>query len=154
VPQYAAPGIKVGLPVEVTLKELPGRIFHGEVKRTSVALNASARTLRTEIHIPNRDLVLAPGMYADVKFDIPNAIHSFIVPATALVSRGEGQQLALVLGDKIHLQPVEVGHDLGNKVEIVSGITGKELLVANPSDTLIDGTKVKTADAAPVKKQF
>ena len=151
VPQYAAPGIKVGLPVEVNLKEFPGRTFRGEVKRTSVALNASARTLRTEIHIPNRDLVLAPGMYADVKFDIPNAVHSFIVPATALVSRGEGQQLALISGDAIHLQPVEVGHDLGNKLEIVGGITGKESIVGNPSDTLLNGTKVKIAEAPPSK---
>jgi hypothetical protein len=70
VPQYAARGIYVGQDVTVTLKEFPGRTFIGKVVRTSFALDATARTLRTEIHIPNSDLTLVPGMYADVNFSV------------------------------------------------------------------------------------
>jgi RND family efflux transporter MFP subunit len=145
VPQYAATGIHVGLPVTVTLKEFPGKTFSGEVKRTSVALDATARTLRTEIHIPNNQMILAPGMYADVSFTVPSPTKGFVIPATALISRGEGPQVALLNNDIIRLQSIQLGDDLGKEVEVVSGLKGNEEMVANPSDYLHDGVKVRLA---------
>ncbi len=145
VPQYAARGIHTGQSVQVTLKEFPGKIFSGEVKRTSVALDATARTLKTEIHIPNGQMMLAPGMYADVAFSVPSSVNAFVIPATALISRAEGPQVALVADGAIRIQPVQLGDDLGKQIEVVGGLKGTEKLVANPSDSLQEGTKVRLA---------
>lgn len=143
VPQYSAKGIRVGQPVDVFLKEFPGKTFTGTVARTSVALDATARTLRTEIHIANKDLLLVPGMYADVTFSVPRSSEVVLIPANALVMRGEGPQVVTLTKDnKVHYRAVRLGDDLGKQVEIIAGLPKNEMVVVNPMDTLAEGTEV------------
>jgi len=143
VPQYASSGIKLGQNVSVTLKEFPGKTFLGKVERTSVALDANARTLRTEIHVPNGDLRLVPGMYADVNFSVPRPAHTFLIPANALMTRAEGPQVLIASGNSVRYRNVQIGDDLGKQVEVVSGLLGSETVVVNPKDSLHDGAKVQ-----------
>ncbi len=143
VPQYASSGVKTGQQVKVNLKEFPGRVFSGTVARTAVALDATARTLRTEIHIDNKDLALAPGMYADVNITVPNIARAFLIPANALVSSSAGQRVSILSADKtVHFKNVELGHDLGTDIEVMGGLSGNESVVVNPPDTLQDGARV------------
>ncbi len=143
VPQYAASGIRVGQTVSIKLKEFPGRKFEGEIARTSVALDPIARTLRTEIHVDNRQLDLKPGMYADVEISVPRTMRVFLIPANSLIVRSSGPQVLTVSRDKrAHYHGVTLGEDLGTEVEVVSGLTGKELLVINPPDSIAEGTPV------------
>jgi RND family efflux transporter MFP subunit len=142
VPQYAATGIKVGQEVSVRLKEMPGRVFTGKILRTSVALDSAARTLRTEIHISNQDLKLTPGMYADVSLEIPRSTKTYIIPANALVTRGDGPQVVLAVHDKINYRKVQLGDDFGKEIEITEGVSGGDKVVVNPSDALRDGNKI------------
>jgi multidrug efflux pump subunit AcrA (membrane-fusion protein) len=83
-PQYASSEIKVDQTVQIALKEFPDRTFTGKVARTSVALDPKARTLRVKIHVPNNDLTLAPGMYADVNFSIPRINKMYLIPTALL----------------------------------------------------------------------
>lgn len=145
VPQYISAGIKNGQAVRVNLKEFPDREFKGTIARTSVALDPASRTLRTEIHIDNKDLVLAPGMYADVSISVPTTAHTYLIPANSLVSSSEGQRVLTVAPDKtVHFKQVKLGHDLGTDIEVVGGLNGAESLVINPLDTLADGARVST----------
>jgi RND family efflux transporter MFP subunit len=142
VPQYASSAIRVGQSVAISLKEFPGRVFTGTIKRTAVALDATARTLRTEIHIANSDLTLAPGMYADVTFSVPRAAHTFLIPTNSLITRAEGPQIVIARGDSVAFRKVQLGDDLGKEVEVVGGVTAGDNVVMNPSDALRDGNKV------------
>jgi len=143
VPQYSASGIRVGQPVSVYLKEVPGREFKGSVARTSVALDATARTLRTEIHIANPDLLLVPGMYADVSFSVARPADLLLIPANALVMRAEGPQVVtLNARHKVQYRSVKLGEDLGKQVEIVAGLAKTDTVVVNPMDSLREGTLV------------
>jgi RND family efflux transporter MFP subunit len=143
VPQYAARGIYVGQTIDVTLKEFPGKTFVGKVARTSFALDSTARTLRTEIHIPNQDLALAPGMYADVNFSITRPKTTFLVPDNSLVVRADGPQVVtLTEGKNIHYRSVKIGQDLGKQIEIVEGLSDKDTVLVNPSGSLAEGTLV------------
>lgn len=146
VPQYSSSAVKVGQTVAISIREFPGREFTGKVARTSVSLDATARTMKTEIHIANPGMALAPGMFGEVKFAVPRSKNIFLIPSSALVMRSEGPQV-IVLDDskKIAYKKVQLGDDLGKEVEIISGLTGQEKLVINPSDTLRDGTKVATS---------
>lgn len=146
IPQYAAVGVRSGQPVKVQLKEFPTRIFQGKITRTSVALDANARTLRTEVQINNSDMALAPGMYADVNIDVPNTANSYLIPANSLVSTGDGQKVALISEDKkIHFKSVVLGHDFGADIEVLAGLKNGESVVVNPRDTLKEGTRVAIA---------
>jgi RND family efflux transporter MFP subunit len=66
VPQTNASQVRPGQPARLTLPNLPGRGFAGRVERTANALDPASRTLLVEVHVPNPDGALLPGMYARV----------------------------------------------------------------------------------------
>lgn len=47
----------------------------------------------------------------------------------------------------VHYQPVQLGRDLGQSVEILSGLTGGERLIVNPPDGLKEGSRVAGQEA-------
>jgi RND family efflux transporter MFP subunit len=150
VPQSYVTAIRPGMPAEVLIREMPGRKFIGTVYRTSGALDASTRTLLTEVHLDNRGGQVLPGMYANVRFAAPQSHPSLRVPANTLVINADGTRVAYVDPDnRLHYVPVQIGRDYGTEVEIVSGLKGDEKLVSGPGDDLKEGMTVKPV-AAPV----
>ena len=143
VPQTYVRSITPGRPAIVLVPEYPQRTFSGTVASTAGALDATSRTLLTEVRLRNDDRALMPGMYAQVKFSVPPANDVWVVPATTLITRAAGSQVIAVAPDgTVHYLGVQVGRDLGQSIEIVSGLTGKEQLVVSPPDGLKDGGRV------------
>jgi hypothetical protein len=74
------------------------------------------------------------------------------VPANALSIGADGTRVAIVRADStVHFQPVQLGRDFGNEAEVLSGLTGQERLISNPSNELQEGMRVevtRTEDAA------
>ncbi|HVW08602.1 MAG TPA: efflux RND transporter periplasmic adaptor subunit, partial [Bryobacteraceae bacterium] len=75
VPQAIAATVKPGMSAAVTFADRPGQEFSAHVTRTANTLDPAARTLLTELQLPNKDGKLFPGMYASVHFrnhrDVP-----------------------------------------------------------------------------------
>jgi multidrug efflux pump subunit AcrA (membrane-fusion protein) len=72
------------------------------------------------------------------------------VPATALITQTDGAKLAVVgAGGRVRLQPVKLGRDLGDKVEVISGVQAADRVIDSPPETLRDGDLVTLAKAAP-----
>ena len=131
---------------------MPGRTFAGKVIRTAGSLDASTRTLRTEIHIPNENAELVPGLFAEVKFKVQREQPPITIPARALIIQTAGPQIAtLSEGNQVKLASVVVGRDLGKTIELASGLPAGTRFVANPNDTLRDGTTVTAAPDAAAK---
>ena len=144
VPQTQARLITSDQSAAVSLREIPNRAFDAKVVRTARAIDPASRTLLTELQIPNQNGELLPGMYAEVKFDLPHDPHTLIIPGNAVMIRSDGPQVLVVDAKQtIRARPVKLGYDLGEKVEILSGIQPGESLVANPNDALRDGVEVK-----------
>jgi RND family efflux transporter MFP subunit len=146
VPQSDALSIKQGQQASLTVEEIPGRRFIGTVSRSAESVDLGARTMLTEVQVDNRDGSLIPGMYGQVAFEIKATRPSLIIPSTALVIDKNGMHVVSVSEDKrIHIVPVNIGQDLGSRVEIAQGLHGGETLVSNPSDLLHDGQRVSIA---------
>jgi RND family efflux transporter MFP subunit len=146
VPQYASSSVRIGQAVSVALKEFPGKVFTGKVARTAVALDPNSRTLRVEVQVPNNELTLAPGMYADVNFSVTRPNKMYLIPANSLLLRSEGPQVAIVKNGKtIHFQQVKLGEDLGKQIEVVGGLRSDDVIVVNTPDSLPEGATVATA---------
>src|SRR5256712_9755403 len=96
VPQTFVRSIVPGQEVRVLVPEYPQRPFVGKIASTAGALDATSRTLLTEVRLRNDDHALMPGMYAQVKFSLAPADTVWVVPATALISRAAGPQVAPV----------------------------------------------------------
>jgi len=146
VPQAYLRDIAIGSTVAIAVAEYPGRAFPGKVLRTSGAFDATTRTMLTEIEVPNRDGELFPGIHVDVQLTLAQANPPIVVPARAVIIRGEGLQVAEVDdANAIRLQKVQAGRDLGRTVEIVSGLSDGARIVTNPTDTLVEGMPVRIA---------
>ena len=81
-------------------------------------------------------------MYADVSFNVPRNTRAYLIPANALITRGDGTQVVLADNGIIDYRTVQIGDDLGKQVEVVTGLVGTEKVVVNPSDALKKGEKV------------
>ena len=144
VPQTQSRLITAGQTAAVSVREIPNRAFAAKVIRTARAIDPASRTLRTELQIPNADGELFPGMYAEVKFTLPQDPHTLIIPGNAVSVRSDGPKILVVdAKNTIRTRAVKLGRDLGDKVEILSGLAPNEQLVANLNDALRDGAEVK-----------
>ena len=115
--------------------------------RTADALDPDSRTLRTEIDLGNAGQAMVPGTYAKVKLALATATHNFIVPANTLLFRSEGLRIALVdPQQRGHLQPVTLGRDFGNTLEVTSGLAATDRIILNPADSLYEGEPVNLAE--------
>jgi RND family efflux transporter MFP subunit len=150
VPQSYAQLVRPGQTATVTQTELRGRSFRGEVARTAASIDAATRTMQVEVSLRNEDGALLPGAFVQVELALPSS-GAITVPFNALLFRGEGVRVAAVDGNGlVHIQPVRLGRNLGDSVEVQSGLAGGERLVVNPADSLAEGDQVQVvADARP-----
>jgi RND family efflux transporter MFP subunit len=143
VPETYAGSVRIGMPVSVTLSSYGAKPFSGTVARTADALDSTSRTLRAEIDVDNAGQALVPGVYANVKLALSTSTHNFIVPANTLLFRSEGLRIALVdPQQRVHLQPITLGRDFGNTIEVTSGLDANAHIILNPADSLYEGEQV------------
>ncbi len=144
VPQSYAEAVKPGMTARLTVADLPGRQFAGKVVRTSNALDPSSRTLLTEIHVTQPDTALMPGMYCTAVLEAHRQSRPLIIPGDTLMIRPQGPTVVEITPDQhAHYRRVQVGRDFGKSMEVLSGISDGAMLVANPSDAIREGIKVK-----------
>ena len=71
VPDSIASRMTAAMPASVKVFGLAEQSFDAKVTRFAGSLNPETRTMRTEIHLPNPNEKLRPGMYAQVTFTLP-----------------------------------------------------------------------------------
>lgn len=148
VPQMYASSVHTGDAASLTVSNLPGRKFRGAVARTADALDPASRTLLVEVHVPNREGVLMPGMYAQVELSTSRVSAPLLVPSDALIISGAGTQVAIVKPDhRVHLQTIAAGRDYGDRIEVMNGLSEGDVIVSNPGDIMHEGTEVDPVPA-------
>ncbi len=152
LPQAYAQNVKQGQVVIVTQAELPGQQFHGSIANISGAIDVPTRSLQIEVRLPNPDNKLRPGAYVQVA--LPATVRApLLVPGNALLFRAEGPRVAVVDQDgKVNLRKIVIAQDLGQSLEIESGIETSDKIIINPSDSIADGDHVLIAPQQPAKK--
>jgi RND family efflux transporter MFP subunit len=144
VPQAMSGPIKAGMTAELDVPQYPGQTFKAVVATTAGAINSSARTLLVELYAANPDDMLEPGTYTEVHFDLPPNSHVLTIPATALVFRQSALQAAVVGPDgRTELKQITLGRNLGDDVQVLTGLSPSDQVINNPPDSLIDGDVVK-----------
>ncbi len=143
VPQRAAEELmKRGVPAQIRAAGSTSAVFTGKVTRSADSINPQARTMRTEVDLPNPDNALVPGMYVTVSFQLPPK-GQVQVPAAALVFRASGPEVARVGSDgKVQFVKVTIARDDGSYLELGPGVDPGDRLVLNISSQISAGEKV------------
>jgi len=152
VPQSAARSIVPGQMAELTVPELPGRVFAAKIVRTSGAMSSDSRTLLVELQVDNSHHDILAGTFAQVRFTESNAAPLLTLPANTLLFRAEGLQVGVV-GDtgKVELHNITLGRDFGPTVEVVAGVGPNDRVILNPADSLVSGATVHVVEASGEK---
>ncbi len=148
VPQALSAGLHAGLKAQMYLPQFPNRPFPAAVVTTSEAINQKSRTLLVELDTDNPKGELTPGTYAEVHFEMTGNPNVVRVPASALLFRAQGLQVATVgPKDKVVLKSITLARDLGNEVEVDGGLTSADKVINSPPDSIEQGDKVRIAEA-------
>jgi RND family efflux transporter MFP subunit len=154
VPQQDSVSAKPGLTADLTFQEFPGRKFKGTLVRTADSIDPASRTLLVEVDVDNPTHELLPGAYAEVHLQVPSGSPTFILPVSTLIFRSRGLQVATVDADNhAALKDITLGRDLGNEVEVVSGISAADSIIETPPDSLVSGETVRVVAAASVPQR-
>ena len=148
VPQGAFFGLKDGEQAEVTVPELPGRVFQGIVARNASALQPETRTLLAEVDVNNADGTLTAGLYAIVHLKEPRPNPVILVPSQAVIFDKDGLSAAVYENGEARLRRLDVEADDGAQVAVRAGLNASDQLILNPPIGLVDGMRVATASAA------
>ncbi len=120
-----------------------GRSFTGKIVRFTRDVNLETRTMETEVDVENRDLAIAPGMYANTMLRLAHVQNVVTIPTEALVLNGR-QQVVYVVdpANHVHVQPVKVGIE-GNKLaEIQSGLEPGDRVIVGGQDKYQENQEV------------
>jgi membrane fusion protein (multidrug efflux system) len=144
VPQAFALSVKAGEAATVSVRQLPGRSFIGQVARTAGTLDPASRTLNTEIDVPNPTGELLGGMFAEVAIAVSLSHRVVRVPSSAVITDARGVHVARVdATGRVDLVPVTRGLDDGQVIEIVEGLEGGEEVIVNPGGDVAEGMRVE-----------
>jgi membrane fusion protein (multidrug efflux system) len=147
VPQDYAAMLKEGLQATFTVPQYPDRVFKAQLLTTAKAFDPETRTVVTELVAQNPDHLLWPGTYASVRFDVPADNNLLVIPEQALLFREQGMQVALVDSDnRVHLQNVKLGVNLGQNVQVTSGLKPTDRIIVSPSAGILEGEKVQVVN--------
>lgn len=136
----------LGPNITATLHEpsQPGKIIQAKFLTTARAFNTNTRTAETELTVDNSNHSLWPGTFVEVVFQVPTDPAVLTMPEAALIFRAQGAQVAIVdAHNRVHLRNVTLGQNMGEAVQVTSGLSPGDKLVNNPPAGLLDGQLVQ-----------
>lgn len=156
IPEADAPFVREGTPARVSSAALKGQEFTGQVTRTAWSLDPRARTLKTEIDLPNPRGDLRPGTFAQVVLQATLPAR-WTLPPAAVLATAEGSWCYLVQDGQAVRTPVRVGLRTPSGVEILklqrpAATAGGQPAWDDPSpdDRVIQGNLGSLTDGQPV----
>lgn len=120
-----------------------GRSFTGKIVRFTRDVNAETRTMETEVDVENRDLSIAPGMYANTALQLAHVSGVVTIPTESLVLSGHRQTVYVLDGENhVHLRNVEIGLTGTKLAEIKSGLSPGDRVLVGGQDKYNEGEQV------------
>lgn len=172
VPQRSLGELQVGQKLKLSLDGIADRTFEGTVTAISPKVDASSRNAQVEASVPNPDLLLKPGMFANVALQVGSAQTYLTLPQGAVTFNPYGETVFLVVpSDKKNDKGepelptaqsvfVTTGSRRGDQIAILTGIkdgdevvTSGQLKIKNGTSLIIDNSRAPANQAAPTPQE-
>src|ERR1700691_2606848 len=142
VPEDAVKYIKIGDELQIRVDAL-GRSFTGKIVRFTRNVNFETRTMETEVDVPNKDLSIDPGMYANTQLQLGHVENALTIPVEALVLRGD-KEIVFVVDSENHVREraVQVGLEGSQLAEIKSGLAAGDHVIVGGQGKYQEGELV------------
>ncbi len=139
---------KTGVPVEIRVLPYPGERFPGTVFFVSPTLDAASRRLLLKAWVPNADLRLRPGLFANVDVEIARRENSLLVPEIAVEFDRQGAFVWRVRADEtVERVPIQIGLRKNGRVEVTMGLRPGDTVVTAGTHKISEGKRIQSASA-------
>lgn len=140
------PSVSVGDKVEITAAAVPGRTFSGSIAFIVPVLEGATRTARVRVELANPGLLLKPDMYVNVRIIGAPAPAHIMVPASAVVDRGQKQFVWVETQPGTYEpRPVTTGGRHGEAIVIASGLSEGDVVVVEGGFLLDSEAQLRSA---------
>jgi RND family efflux transporter MFP subunit len=146
IPERDVDLVRSGMVARLQIDTFPGRVFEGKIARLNSALDPSSRTLMAEVHVPNRDQLLKPGMFARVSLVLAESRDALLVPVEAVVEEEGKDFVYSVTESKARRREVTRGWTQDSLVAVTKGLEEGERIVVAGQQRLKPGLKVRVLD--------
>jgi membrane fusion protein (multidrug efflux system) len=127
---------------EITTRSLPDQKFKANLYRKSGSIDRQTRSEMWEFAIPNKDRLLKPGSYADVKLHFLRPQSSFVVPSSAVVTTLERKFVIKVVNKITKWVDVRAGFNMDDKQEVFGNLNSGDTLIQKANEELKQETKI------------
>ncbi|MCB1858122.1 MAG: efflux RND transporter periplasmic adaptor subunit [Gammaproteobacteria bacterium] len=143
VSELLLPRIKVGDPVTVRIDALKQGSFAGRIKRIHPALDPVTRQGVVEVELNPVPAGARPGQFARVRLE--SALSERILVPFESVKRDRAGEYVFLLNDQNHAirAPVKTGIRVGDKIELLDGVTPGQQVISRGFLGLTEGQQVK-----------
>jgi membrane fusion protein, copper/silver efflux system len=139
-----APYVRPGVPATMMLPYASGVTWKGTVQFVYPTVDEKTRSVRARLAFPNAGLTLKPGMFADVKIEVPLGTR-LAVPDNALLASGEHRYAFVKRGEgELQAKEVKVGA-LGDYDEVLDGLVEGEEVATQATFLLSSEAQLRSA---------
>jgi RND family efflux transporter MFP subunit len=140
--------VKPGDPAAITLDAYAGRTIHGRVESILPQVDTTTRTGRIRIDLANPQVLLKPGMYVKVVFNVSLG-PQIVIPATAVLMTGINS-VAFLYREHGQLIPqtVETGQRVGDNVIVLKGLSSGQRVVSSANFLVDSESQLQAAAGA------
>ena len=140
VPESAVAGLQAGVKVSFNVPAHAGASFTGTVARIPRSLDPKTRTMPVELDVPNPRGLLAPGMYAEIRWPARRPGNSLLVPPSSIATTTERSFVIRVRGGKAEWVDVRRIGPAGDLVEVNGQLSEGDVILRRASDEIREGT--------------
>lgn len=158
LPQQELGKLATGLKVRVTSDSYPGKEFEGKLTAINPDLNATTRSVQLRAEFANADSLLRPGMFVNVRVELPDGENVLAIPSTAVLSAPYGDSVYLVESQVangvtnlvVQQKLIRTGRPNGDFVSVESGLKAGDRVVSSGLFKLHNGSTIQeNNEAAP-----
>lgn len=149
LPEADAGKVRVGMPIEISVTAYPDQKFSGKVTAINPALDPASRVVVVRATVANPQTLLHPGMFATGRIEQPagqngNTQSVFIPRAAVMTDEATNTSSIYVIeGNTARLRQVQVGEENNGMAQILSGVSGGEVVATDNLEKLYDGAVVE-----------
>ena len=143
IPESFAKVLKKDLPVKAKFSGTKNKIYLGKVDGVASRVNAETRSILTRVKIDNSNYDLIPGSLLEVTLSF-NKRNSLSIPDTSIILEGNKAYVyKLSDNDIVERTEIKIGLRYEGKVEVVSGLSIGDIIVAEGLKKIKSNSKIK-----------
>lgn len=131
---------------------MEGLEIEGSVLSFETVIDSDTGMIKVRAQVPNKDKTMLPGGFATVILYTGETTTALTIPQTAVVYEAQGAYVYKIQDGKVQKQSVILGQQIGDAIEVTSGLSRKDDVVSAGTNKIHQGSAVIIADNAQEKR--